>query len=66
MGLAIAMDDTNLHEGLLKAWGRPGLGANFVVTLPKSPGIPISSEPIDVIPKDAPSTSLFEIDTDDI
>ncbi|MEN9324326.1 MAG: hypothetical protein RL414_80 [Actinomycetota bacterium] len=66
LGLAIALDDTKLHEGTLKAWGRLGQGAHFVLTLPKSPGIPITSEPIDVIPKDAPSTSLFEIDADDI
>ena len=66
LGLAIALEDAQLHEGTLKAWGRPGLGAHFVLTLPKSPGIPLSSEPISVIPQDAPSTSLFEIDTDDI
>ena len=66
LGLAIALEDAQLHEGTLKAWGRPGLGAHFVLTLPKSPGIPLSSEPIPVIPQDAPSTALFEIDTDDI
>jgi two-component system sensor histidine kinase MtrB len=66
LGLAIALEDAQLHEGFLKAWGRPNQGAHFVLTLPKSPGIPISSEPISVIPEDAPSTALFEIDTDDI
>ena len=66
LGLAIALEDAQLHEGTLKAWGRPSLGAHFVLTLPKSPGIPISSEPIAVIPDDAPSTALFELDTDDI
>jgi len=66
LGLAIALEDAQLHEGALKAWGRPNQGAHFVLTLPKSPGIPISSEPIEVLPTDAPSTALFEIDTDDI
>jgi two-component system, OmpR family, sensor histidine kinase MtrB len=66
LGLAIALEDAQLHEGTLKAWGRPNLGAHFVMTLPKSPGIPLSSEPIDVYPEDAPSTALFELDTDDI
>jgi two-component system sensor histidine kinase MtrB len=66
LGLAIALEDAQLHEGTLKAWGRPNLGAHFVLTLPKSSGIPLAGEPIDVIPADAPSTSLFEIDTDDI
>jgi len=66
LGLAIALEDAQLHEGTLKAWGRPHQGAHFVLTLPKSPGFPISGEPIEVIPEDAPSTALFEIDTDDI
>ena len=66
LGLAIAREDAQLHEGTLKAWGRPGGGAHFVLTLPKSPGIPISEEPISVIPEDAPSPALFDIDVDDI
>jgi two-component system sensor histidine kinase MtrB len=55
-----------LHQGTLKAWGRPGYGAHFVVTLPKNPGIPIASEPIAVIPSDQPSTLLADFDIDDI
>ena len=47
-------------------WGRPGYGAHFVVTLPKNPGIPISTEPIEVIPTDEPSTLLADFDIDDI
>jgi two-component system sensor histidine kinase MtrB len=66
LGLAIALDDTKLHQGLLKAWGRPGYGAHFVVTLPKNPGIPITSEPISSIPSDQPSTPFVEFDIDDI
>ena len=66
LGLAIALEDAQLHEGTLKAWGQPRHGAHFVLTLPKSPGIPLSSNPIEVIPDDAPPTALFEIDIDDI
>ena len=66
LGLAIALDDAKLHQGTLKAWGSPGNGAHFVVTLPKSPGIPIDSEPIDVIPNDQPHTILADVDIDDI
>ena len=66
LGLAIALEDAQLHEGTLRAWGRPNQGAHFVLTLPKSAGIPISTDPISVVPEDAPSTALFEIDTDDI
>jgi len=66
LGLSIALDDAKLHQGTLKAWGRPGSGANFVVTLPKNPGIPITSDPIDVIPSDQSSTLLSDFDSDDI
>jgi two-component system, OmpR family, sensor histidine kinase MtrB len=66
LGLAIALDDAKLHQGSLKAWGRPGHGANFVVTLPKSPGIPMDSEPLDIFPSDQPSTILADFDSDDI
>ena len=38
LGLAIAMEDANLHGGWLTAWGRPGLGAQFRLTLPKRSG----------------------------
>ena len=64
LGLAISLDDAKLHQGTLKAWGRPGHGAHFVVTLPKSPGIPIRTEPIDVIPSDQPSTILANLDNE--
>lgn len=66
LGLSIALDDAKLHQGILKAWGRPGHGAHFVVTLPKNPGIPITTEPIAVIPSDQPSTLLADFDIDDI
>ena len=38
LGLAIAMEDANLHGGWLTAWGRPGLGAQFRLTLPRRLG----------------------------
>ncbi len=66
LGLSIALEDVKLHQGTLKAWGVPGKGANFVVTVPKLPGIPLEGEPIKVNPADEPSTSFFEFDEDDI
>ena len=38
LGLAISMEDANLHGGWLTAWGRPGLGAQFRLTLPRQAG----------------------------
>ncbi|MGH8939100.1 MAG: ATP-binding protein, partial [Actinomycetes bacterium] len=35
LGLAISREDAVLHGGSLQAWGRPGEGSEFVLTLPK-------------------------------
>ena len=37
LGLSISLEDTHLHGGWLQAWGRPGEGAQFRLTLP-APG----------------------------
>ena len=66
LGLSISLDDAKLHQGTLKAWGSPGKGANFVLTVPIAPGIPIQDEPIPVNPNDVPSTSFLNFDEDDI
>lgn len=52
LGLSIALEDARLHNGELDAWGRPGLGAHFVLTLPRKAGESIESRPIKVAPKD--------------
>jgi len=66
LGLSIALDDAKLHQGTLKAWGAPGKGAHFVLTIPKAPGIPIQKEPIAVNPSDESSTTFLSFDEDDI
>jgi two-component system sensor histidine kinase MtrB len=35
LGLAIALEDVRLHGGWLQAWGEPGVGAAFRMTLPR-------------------------------
>ena len=35
LGLSIAREDAALHGGSLVAWGRPGRGSEFVLTLPR-------------------------------
>jgi two-component system sensor histidine kinase MtrB len=66
LGLSIALDDAKLHQGLLKAWGSPQQGANFVLTIPRVPGIAIESEPLQVEPSRLESTSFLSFDEDDI
>jgi two-component system sensor histidine kinase MtrB len=52
LGLAISMEDARLHRGWLTAWGRPGRGAQFRLTLPREPGHELSGSPLPVIPVD--------------
>lgn len=52
LGLSIALEDARLHNGELDAWGRPGKGAHFVLTLPRVAGALISGRPIKVTPFD--------------
>ena len=53
LGLAISLEDTHLHGGWLQAWGRPGEGAQFRLTLPRRAGEPLRRSPISLIPDDA-------------
>jgi two-component system sensor histidine kinase MtrB len=50
LGLAIALEDARLHAGSLDAWGRPGQGASFRLTLPRRAGIALREPPVAVVP----------------
>jgi len=58
LGLSIALEDARLHNGELDAWGRPGLGAHFVLTLPRTYGNQIERRLIAIEPKDIPRTEI--------
>jgi two-component system sensor histidine kinase MtrB len=53
LGLSIALEDTHLHGGWLQAWGRPGQGAQFRLTLPRRAGAPLRHSPLPLVPDDA-------------
>jgi len=53
LGLSIAMGDARLHGGWLNAWGRPGQGAQFRLTVPRKAGDSFVSSPLPVVPEDA-------------
>lgn len=55
LGLSIALEDTRLHGGWLQAWGRPGQGAQFRLTLPRRAGAPLRRSPLPLVPADAPA-----------
>jgi two-component system, OmpR family, sensor histidine kinase MtrB len=53
LGLSISLEDTHLHGGWLQAWGRPGEGAQFRLTLPRRAGAVLRQSPIPLVPEDA-------------
>jgi two-component system sensor histidine kinase MtrB len=53
LGLSISLEDTHLHGGWLQAWGRPGAGAQFRLTLPRRVGGPLRHSPLPLVPADA-------------
>ncbi|CAN5378491.1 two-component system sensor histidine kinase MtrB [soil metagenome] len=53
LGLSIALEDTHLHGGWLQAWGRPGQGAQFRLTLPRRAEVPLRRSPLPLEPEDA-------------
>jgi two-component system sensor histidine kinase MtrB len=53
LGLSIALEDVRLHAGWLQAWGAPGDGANFRMTLPRTPDSQLTESPLPLEPADA-------------
>ncbi|HSV39477.1 MAG TPA: MtrAB system histidine kinase MtrB [Nocardioidaceae bacterium] len=53
LGLSISLEDARLHGGWLQAWGEPGKGTQFRLTLPRRAGDPIERSPISLVPTDA-------------
>lgn len=56
LGLSISLEDTHLHGGWLQAWGRPGQGAQFRLTLPRRAGGTLRQSPLPLVPVDAEET----------
>ena len=50
LGLAIAKEDAQLHGGWLQAWGRPGKGAQFRLSLPRVAGTELRGSPLPLVP----------------
>ncbi|MDT0323224.1 MtrAB system histidine kinase MtrB [Streptomyces millisiae] len=53
LGLSIALEDAHLHGGWLEAWGEPGGGAQFRLTLPRTAGEQLRGSPLPLEPRDA-------------
>jgi two-component system sensor histidine kinase MtrB len=52
LGLAISREDARLHGGWLHAWGEPGVGSCFRLTLPRHSGVPIEYSPLPLRPQE--------------
>ncbi|MFD6325436.1 MtrAB system histidine kinase MtrB [Streptomyces sp. NPDC058442] len=53
LGLSIALEDARLHGGWLQAWGEPGGGSQFRLTLPRTADEPLRGSPIPLEPRDS-------------
>jgi two-component system, OmpR family, sensor histidine kinase MtrB len=62
LGLAISVEDARLHQGRLEAWGEPGQGACFRLTLPMTRGHKVTTSPLPMkpIPQPAPQGAADE------
>lgn len=57
LGLSISLEDARLHGGWLQAWGAPGQGSAFRLTLPRCHGDELTGSPLPLGPDDLPRDS---------
>lgn len=50
LGLAISREDAILHGGWLQAWGAPGDGSQFRLSLPRAAGSELKGSPLPLVP----------------
>jgi two-component system, OmpR family, sensor histidine kinase MtrB len=60
LGLAIALEDARLHGGWLQAWGEPGKGSVFRLTLPRTLGQELAGSPLPLGPDEAEIAGVGE------
>ncbi|WP_078292338.1 MtrAB system histidine kinase MtrB [Mycobacterium sp. D16R24] len=58
LGLAISVEDARLHQGRLEAWGEPGNGALFRLTVPLVRGHKVTTSPLPLNPVSRPSAGV--------
>jgi two-component system sensor histidine kinase MtrB len=61
LGLAISLEDARLHDGWLQAWGDPGVGSCFRLTLPRRTGVPIDESPLALQPDEVASVGAVPL-----
>jgi two-component system sensor histidine kinase MtrB len=63
LGLSISVEDARLHGGQLQAWGAPGQGSAFRLTLPREAGGPVPGSPLPLGPTGEPPRSAGSVPT---
>jgi two-component system sensor histidine kinase MtrB len=53
LGLSISREDAQLHGGWLQAWGEPGQGSQFRLSLPRVAGDELRGSPLPLVPPGA-------------
>ncbi|WP_225446776.1 MtrAB system histidine kinase MtrB [Streptacidiphilus sp. PB12-B1b] len=61
LGLSIALEDAALHGGWLHAWGEPGGGSQFRLTVPRNAGGEVHRSPIPLEPEDSRSNRGLDL-----
>lgn len=56
LGLSISREDAQLHGGWLQAWGEPGAGSQFRLSLPRVAGAELRGSPLPLVPPGAGHT----------
>lgn len=56
LGLAISLEDANLHNGWLQVWAKPNEGASFRLTLPRLHNQNFTQSPLPLPPKTRPAS----------
>lgn len=62
LGLSISLEDARLHGGWLEAWGEPGRGACFRLTLPRQVRGQIGESPLLLSPAESGGTAADQHD----
>ncbi|WP_211328999.1 MtrAB system histidine kinase MtrB [Thermomonospora umbrina] len=67
LGLSIAREDAQLHGGWLQAWGEPGKGSQFRLSLPRTAGTELRGSPLPLVPPetDLPRTAFSGLPASD-
>ncbi|MBO0852804.1 MAG: HAMP domain-containing histidine kinase [Nocardia sp.] len=62
LGLSISVEDANLHDGRLEAWGELGVGASFRLTVPLVRGRKMGPSPLSLEPPRRHLAELTDLD----